>query len=77
MKIKWLTTIKAIDGADLTVEVMRIDEDGAPQPTGQFETLKADTVVLALGQDADSGFLEAIPEIAFDDGRLRDRGART
>jgi NADPH-dependent glutamate synthase beta subunit-like oxidoreductase len=66
VKIKWLTSIKAIEGADLTVEVMRIDESGHAQPTGEFETLKADTLVLALGQDADSGFLKKIPEIAFD-----------
>ena len=66
VKIKWLTSIKAIEGADLTVEVMRIDESGRAQPTGEFETLKADTLVLALGQDADSGFLKKIPEIAFD-----------
>jgi formate dehydrogenase beta subunit len=45
---------------------MRIDESGHAQPTGEFETLKADTLVLALGQDADSGFLKKIPEIAFD-----------
>jgi NADPH-dependent glutamate synthase beta subunit-like oxidoreductase len=66
VKIKWLTSIKAIEGADLTVEVMRIDENGRAQPTGEFETLQADTLVLALGQDADSGFLRKIPEIAFD-----------
>lgn len=63
VKIKWLTSIKAIDGGDLTVEMMRIDENGRAQPTGQFETLKADAVVLALGQEADSGFLRKIPEI--------------
>jgi formate dehydrogenase beta subunit len=63
VKIKWLTSIKAIDGGDLTVEVMRIDEEGRAQPTGQFETLQADAVVLALGQEADSGFLRNIPEI--------------
>jgi formate dehydrogenase (NADP+) beta subunit len=63
IKIKWLTSIKTIDGGDLTVEVMEIDAKGRAQPTGQFETLKADAVVLALGQDADSGFLRKIPEI--------------
>ena len=66
VKIKWLTSIKAIEGADLTIEVMRIDENGRAQPTGEFETLQADALVLALGQDADSGFLKTIPEIAFD-----------
>ena len=35
VKIKWLTSIKAIDGGDLTVERMEIDEEGRPQPTGR------------------------------------------
>lgn len=65
IKIKWLTTITAIDASALTVERMRIDELGHPQPTGQFETLHADAVVLALGQDADSQFLRQIPAIEF------------
>ena len=65
VKIHWLRTIKEIDGADLTVEVMKLDDSGHPQPTGTFETLQADSVVLALGQDADSGFLHKIKEIVF------------
>ncbi|MEO6025962.1 MAG: NAD(P)-binding protein [Candidatus Binatia bacterium] len=71
VKIKWLTSIKTIDGGDLTVEVMRIDANGRAQPTGEFETLQADAVVLAVGQDADSGFLRSIPEIVQrDDGTI-------
>ncbi len=71
VKIKWLTSIKAIDGGDLTVERMTIGEDGRAKPTGEFETLKADSVVLALGQEADSGFLRSVPEVAFkDDGTV-------
>ena len=65
IKIKWLTTIKEIAGLSLTVEQMELDADGRPQPTGQFEELQADAVVLALGQDTDSAFLRAVPEIAF------------
>jgi formate dehydrogenase (NADP+) beta subunit len=65
VKIKWLTTIKAIEGSELTIEMMRVDDKGRAQPTGQFETLQADAVVLALGQEADSGFLRKIPEIQF------------
>ena len=44
---------------------MALDADGHPQPTGQFETLQADAVVLALGQHADSGFLRNMPGVAF------------
>jgi NADPH-dependent glutamate synthase beta subunit-like oxidoreductase len=65
VKIKWLTSIKEIAGGDLTVERMRIGADGRAEPTGEFETLKADAVVLALGQEADSRFLRKIPEIEF------------
>src|SRR5271165_7364773 len=65
VKIKWLTSIKAIDGSDVTVEVMELDEQGRPRPTGRFETLSTDAVVLALGQDADSGFLRKVPGIEF------------
>jgi len=32
--------------ASLTVEVMQLDTEGKPQPTGQTETLKADSIVL-------------------------------
>jgi len=63
VKIKWLRSIKAITGDDLMVEVMKLDKDGRPQPTGQMETLHADAVVLAIGQEADTAFLRKISEI--------------
>jgi NADPH-dependent glutamate synthase beta subunit-like oxidoreductase/Pyruvate/2-oxoacid:ferredoxin oxidoreductase delta subunit len=65
VKIKWLTSIRSIDGSNLTVERMAIGADGKAVPTGEVETLAADAVVLALGQEAESGFLRKIPEIAF------------
>jgi NADPH-dependent glutamate synthase beta subunit-like oxidoreductase len=65
VKIKWLTSIKEIAGSSLTIEVMELGPDGRPQPTGQFETLEADAVVLALGQQTDSTFLRKIPGIDF------------
>jgi formate dehydrogenase beta subunit len=65
VKIKWLTTIKQIQGPELTVERMEIDADGRPNPTGELETLTADAVVLALGQETDSGFLGSVPGIEF------------
>jgi NADPH-dependent glutamate synthase beta subunit-like oxidoreductase len=66
--IHWLRTIKQIDESTFTVEKMVIDGDGRPQPTGEFETLEADTLILALGQDVDTSFLESVPgvEIARD-----------
>ena len=66
--IHWLRTIKQIDDTTFTVEKMEIDKDGRPQPTGEFETIEADTLILALGQDVDTGFLENVPgvEVAKD-----------
>jgi NADPH-dependent glutamate synthase beta subunit-like oxidoreductase len=65
VRINWLRTITAFDGPDLTVEAMELDGDGFPQPTGRFETLAADTVILALGQEADTAFLRQVPGVEF------------
>jgi NADPH-dependent glutamate synthase beta subunit-like oxidoreductase len=65
VKIKWLTSIKEIAGPSLTVERMTLDANGRPQSTGEIETLPVDAVVLALGQQTDSGFLRKVPGIEF------------
>lgn len=71
VRINWLRSIKQIDQTRIQVEVMRIDERGYPQPTGEFETLEADALILALGQDTDTAFLHKIPGIRFkDDGTV-------
>lgn len=66
--MRWLRTIKEIDETTFRVEKMEIDETGWPRPTGEFETIEADTLVLALGQDVDTSFMRSIPgvEIAKD-----------
>lgn len=70
VKIHWLRTIKSIDQTTFTVEVMRV-ENGRPVPTGEFETLEADALILALGQDTETDFLKNIPGIQFkDDGTV-------
>ena len=66
--IKWLSTIKQADGASITVEKMALDAKGFPQPTGEFETLAADSVVLALGQDVDLSLLDGVPGLELKDG---------
>ena len=65
VKVRWLTTIKEISGSEMTVERMELDSSGRPQPTGEFETLTADAVVLALGQATDAGFLRPLSGIEF------------
>ena len=66
--IKWLSTIKQAGESSITVEKMALDETGFPQPTGEFETLEADSVVLALGQDVDLSLIENVPDLLVKDG---------
>ncbi len=65
VRINWLRTITAFDGPELTVEVMELDEAGRPHPTGRLEKLSADTVIMAVGQDADTSFLRQVPGVEF------------
>ncbi len=64
VNIHWLRSIKSVEGMTMTVEVMEL-RDGKPYPTGQFETLEADSLIMALGQEADTAFLKNIPGITF------------
>jgi 2-oxoacid:acceptor oxidoreductase delta subunit (pyruvate/2-ketoisovalerate family) len=66
--VKWLSTIKSAGDGALTIEKMKLDEKGNPQPTGEFETLEADSVVLALGQDVDLSLLEGVSGLQVRDG---------
>ena len=72
VRMNWLRTITAFDGPELQVELMELDESGFPQPTGRFETLAADTVILALGQETDTAFLREVPGVGFEhDGTVQ------
>jgi NADPH-dependent glutamate synthase beta subunit-like oxidoreductase len=63
VRINWLQTITAFDGPTLTIEEMELDETGFPRPTGRFEELAADTLIVAVGQEAETGFLKSVPEV--------------
>nr|WP_076389430.1 NAD(P)-binding protein [Vaginimicrobium propionicum] len=64
VKVHWLRTINAVED-DLMVEIMELDENGSPRGTGKFEKLPADTVIMAVGQVADTGFLHKIEGLEF------------
>ncbi|WP_372838352.1 NAD(P)-binding protein [Phaeovulum sp.] len=70
VKVKWLSTITGAEGGKLTIEKMVLDADGKPQPTGEFETLDADSLVLAVGQDVDTSLLAAVPGLVGADGMV-------
>ena len=67
--MKWLSTIKNVEAGSITVEKMALDENGFPQPTGELETLEADT----RGAGARAG---RRPVAARRRARARDRGRR-
>jgi len=71
IQFKWLSTIKKADETTFTVEKMKLDERGFPQPTGEFETLEADSLLLALGQDVDLSFLERLEGLEIVDGVVK------
>jgi len=66
--IKWLSTIKEAGDTSLKVEKMVLDESGFPQPTGEYETIEADSLVLALGQDVDLSLLKGVDGLSINDG---------
>ncbi|MCP4980305.1 MAG: NAD(P)-binding protein [Gammaproteobacteria bacterium] len=63
-----LRSIKQISGSTVTLEVMVAGEGRWPQPTGQIETVEADVVVQALGQDIDTGLVQSIDGIGVNNG---------
>jgi 2-oxoacid:acceptor oxidoreductase delta subunit (pyruvate/2-ketoisovalerate family) len=58
--IRWLESIAGFEDGRLRVETMELDAQGRAVPTGRFEELAADTVVLAVGQQVDTGFLRNV-----------------
>jgi len=66
--VRWLSTIDRFDGGHLKLEKMRLNDENRAEPTGEVEELEADTLVLALGQDADLSLVEGLAGVVVDDG---------
>ena len=63
--VNWLRTITGSDEGGFKIEKMTLDENGWPQPTGEYETIEADSLVLALGQNVDQSILTNLPGVAL------------
>jgi NADPH-dependent glutamate synthase beta subunit-like oxidoreductase len=66
--VKWLSTVNHVDEKSMQIEKMALDADGFPQPTGEFETLEADSLILALGQEVDFSLLGNSADLDTKDG---------
>ena len=70
VSMKWLSTISEAERGAIRIEKMKLDESGYPQPTGEYETIEADSLVLALGQETNLSFLSALPELKVEKGSV-------
>jgi NADPH-dependent glutamate synthase beta subunit-like oxidoreductase len=61
--VRWLRTVKSFEPGQVVVERMELDGAGKPRPTGEIETIGADTLVLAIGQNVDLTILERAPGV--------------
>ena len=68
--MKWLSTVKHADAGVLKIERMELDDKGFPQPTGEFEELEADSLVLALGQEVDLSLINNLPDVEVREGTV-------
>ncbi|WP_201292749.1 NAD(P)-binding protein [Cellulomonas citrea] len=68
VRVQWLSTIKQVEGPHVKIERMTLDDEGRPVPTGIFEELDADAVLLAVGQDADLSLVTGQPDIDVREG---------
>jgi 2-oxoacid:acceptor oxidoreductase delta subunit (pyruvate/2-ketoisovalerate family) len=66
--VRWLSTVNRFEGEKMVLEKMSLNAEGFPEPTGEYEELDADALVLALGQDTDLSLLDAAPGVRIQHG---------
>ena len=60
--VRWLREVRRFTGPDrILVEKMVLDAERRPRPTGEFEELPVDTLILALGQSVDPTLFARVP----------------
>jgi NADPH-dependent glutamate synthase beta subunit-like oxidoreductase len=66
-----LRAIREVNGNAVTLEKMVPSEGRWPQPTGQFDTITADVVVQALGQNVETDLVQTISGIKVAEGAVQ------
>jgi NADPH-dependent glutamate synthase beta subunit-like oxidoreductase len=67
IQMRWLRATARFDPGKLVVERMEVDTQGHVHGTGDFETVEADTLVLAIGQNVDLSIFEGIAGVHVTD----------
>ncbi|MHB1209494.1 MAG: NAD(P)-binding protein [Acidimicrobiales bacterium] len=70
VSVRWLSTVNRFEGERIVLEKMRLNDEGFPEATGEFEELDADALVLALGQDTDLSLLDHATDVTVHDGAV-------
>ncbi len=70
IRINWLSTITEVEKDTIRIEKMILDDHGKPQPTGEFETLDSDALILALGQQIEAKLFDDMDCISVTNGSL-------
>jgi len=65
VKIRWLSVASRFGANGVTIEGVEMGPNGTTIPTGRFETLPADSLVLAVGQHSELDFLRGVPGVAI------------
>ncbi len=69
VKVKWMSTVKQFGSDEIVVEKMQMAADGVGTVgTGEFERLKTDSLVLAVGEHADVEFLKNLAGVKIGRG---------
>lgn len=69
--LRLLRTIEKIDAKTFTLNIMELNSEGWPEPTGAQETIEADVVIMALGLEVDTDFMRPVDGLEFKkDGAL-------
>ncbi|HQR10857.1 MAG TPA: NAD(P)-binding protein [Casimicrobiaceae bacterium] len=69
VKVKWMSTVKQFGSDEILVERMQMAPDGnGTIGTGEFERLKTDSLVLAVGEHADVEFLKGLSGVKIGRG---------
>jgi len=71
VRLQWLSTVTGATGTAFLIEKMVLDDAGFPRPTGELEELQADSLVLALGQEADVSLLRTLPDVDIENGLVQ------
>jgi len=66
-----LRTIREVRGNEVILEKMVPGEGRWPQPTGQFESIEADIVVQALGQNVETVLMDGVSGIKVVEGTVQ------